>query len=74
MILSYVALGHLHKNQSTKIENVYYSGSPILLSFSEANNQKSVNIVSFEGKKAKIKKLNIPTFSKTTKDKRGLSI
>jgi len=41
---SYVALGHLHKGQKIR-ENVYYSGSPLKYSFSEANHRKCVNIL-----------------------------
>ncbi len=36
----YVALGHLHINQTVGCEHVRYSGSPIPLSFSESNQNK----------------------------------
>lgn len=42
---SYVALGHIHKPQCMGGGNVYYSGSPLKYSFSEAAFDKSVNIV-----------------------------
>lgn len=42
---SYVALGHIHKPQYMGGGNVYYSGSPLKYSFSEAAFDKSVNIV-----------------------------
>lgn len=42
---SYVALGHIHKSQHIGNGNVYYSGSPLKYSFSEAGGDKSVNIV-----------------------------
>lgn len=41
----YVALGHIHKPQHIGAGNVYYSGSPLKYSFSEARGDKSVNIV-----------------------------
>lgn len=40
----YAALGHLHRPQNVA-GNVRYSGSPVKLSFAEANTQKSVTIV-----------------------------
>ncbi len=45
-IFSYVALGHLHRPQ-TPSNCVCYSGSPIALSFSEANDTKEVQILDF---------------------------
>ncbi len=45
-IFSYVALGHLHRPQ-TPDNHVCYSGSPIALSFSEANDTKEVQILNF---------------------------
>ena len=41
----YVALGHIHKPQHIGKSEVYYSGSPLKYSFSEARGDKSVNIV-----------------------------
>lgn len=58
----YVALGHLHTNQKVGLNHVRYSGSPIALSFSEAGNQKKVNIVTFNKKIAKLTKIDIPIF------------
>ncbi len=45
-IFSYVALGHLHRPQKPD-NSVCYSGSPITLSFSEANDTKEVQILDF---------------------------
>ena len=45
-IFSYVALGHLHRPQASD-NRVCYSGSPIALSFSEANDTKEVQILDF---------------------------
>lgn len=38
----YVALGHIHRAQKLKQDNIRYSGTPIPYSFSEANDKKSV--------------------------------
>jgi exonuclease SbcD len=59
----YVAMGHIHKPQKiAKKESIQYSGSPIPLSFSETNNQKSVVIVEFKEREADIFTLDIPLF------------
>lgn len=48
--LGYVALGHLHRPQAAEEnENVRYSGSPIPLSFSEAEDCKEVRLLDFDG-------------------------
>ena len=57
----YVALGHLHINQTVGVNHVRYSGSPIPLSFSEANQKKKINIVEFDNKSIEVKELEIPT-------------
>lgn len=46
---SYVALGHIHKPQHMGMGKVYYAGSPLKYSFSEAKHEKSVNIVELGG-------------------------
>lgn len=40
----YVALGHIHRPQHIGQGNVYYAGAPLKYSFSEALNEKSVNL------------------------------
>lgn len=46
---SYVALGHLHRPQSCGAnEHIRYSGSPIPLSFSEANDHKELRLVEWQ--------------------------
>ncbi len=62
----YVALGHIHRAQKMgERENIRYSGSLIPLSFSEVQDQKSVTIIDFEGKKIKnIDLISVPTFRK----------
>ena len=59
-MFDYVALGHLHINQSVGNEHVRYSGSPIPLSFSESKNTQKVNIVTFENKDARVEELEVP--------------
>ncbi|MBQ2803871.1 MAG: exonuclease SbcCD subunit D [Lachnospiraceae bacterium] len=44
----YTALGHIHKRQRIGDGNIYYSGSPLKYSFSEAGGEKSVNIVELQ--------------------------
>ena len=42
---SYTALGHLHSPDAIKHDTVFYSGSLLKYSFSEANQKKSVNVI-----------------------------
>lgn len=44
----YVALGHLHKPQKVKHETIRYSGSLMKYSFSEANQKKSITMVTLD--------------------------
>jgi exonuclease SbcD len=60
----YMALGHLHMNQKIGSEYIRYSGSPIPLSFSEATQEKSINIISFEKGDIRVKELAIPLYQK----------
>ena len=41
----YVALGHIHRAQAVKREEVRYAGTPLKYSFSEANHKKTATIV-----------------------------
>lgn len=41
----YVALGHIHSPQSVGRDEIRYSGSPLKYSLSEANNEKSVPLI-----------------------------
>ena len=53
----YVALGHLHRPQ--KIKNIYYSGSLLKYSFSEADHVKGMNLVEMKEKgNIKVEKLS----------------
>lgn len=46
----YVALGHIHSPQQVGRKEVRYAGSPLKYSLSEANNEKSVPLITVEGK------------------------
>lgn len=46
----YVALGHIHRPQQIGDRMMFYAGSPLKYSFSEANQEKSVNIITLKGK------------------------
>lgn len=52
-MFDYVALGHIHKRQKIGDREVWYAGSPLKYSFSEANQTKSVNVVTM-GEKGEI--------------------
>lgn len=53
----YVALGHIHRPQHIGRGQVYYSGSPLKYSFSEANGDKSVNLVELTDREVKVELL-----------------
>jgi exonuclease SbcD len=63
-LFDYVALGHLHINQTVGVEHVRYSGSPLPLSFSESNHQKKINIIEFKDNNPTIKEIEIPLYRK----------
>lgn len=46
----YVALGHIHSPQRVGRDEVRYCGSPLKYSLSEANNEKSVPVITIRGK------------------------
>ncbi len=51
----YVALGHIHSPQRVGREEIRYAGSPLKYSLSEANNEKTVPIISISsGEKIRI--------------------
>ena len=63
--LDYLALGHLHVPQKIGSSEVMrYSGSPLPMGFGEAKQQKSVCLVSFDGKRAAVRLIDIPVFQK----------
>ena len=51
----YVALGHIHSPQRVGRDEVRYSGSPLKYSLSEANNEKSVPLITVSAEEIKIK-------------------
>ncbi len=55
----YVALGHIHRPQHIGQGNVYYAGAPLKYSFSEALNEKSVNLAEL-GKPGEVSVRRIP--------------
>ena len=55
----YVAAGHLHRAQSVGLPTVRYCGSPLKYSFAEANDQKSVTLVTL-GAKGDVQTRQIP--------------
>lgn len=59
-MFDYVALGHLHINQTVGSNHVRYSGSPIPLSFSESKNTQKVNIVSIEDSTVEVEEVEVP--------------
>ena len=62
----YIALGHLHKKQIMgHKEHIRYCGSPIPLSFIEAQYDRSVNLVEIKkGEKPLVEELIVPTSQK----------
>lgn len=53
----YAALGHIHRCQQVGRGKVYYSGSPLKYSFSEANTVKTVNIVELGRREASVRQV-----------------
>jgi len=71
---AYVALGHLHRPQSTDKEGrVRYSGSPIALSFSEVNDKKEVRLLDVVGSSVVQGSVPIPVFRKLFQLKTSLA-
>ena len=60
----YVALGHLHRPQPVKGHEakMFYSGSPLRMSFDEANGMKYVNVVTFAagGAAPDVRRVEVP--------------
>jgi exonuclease SbcD len=58
----YYALGHIHKPQKVNAEgkNIYYSGSPIALSFSEKKDEKRVLV--YDTSQKEVKSVEAPKF------------
>lgn len=60
----YIALGHIHRPQKVSKElPIYYSGSPIPLSFDELNHTKRVNLIeSSSDQQLSIEAIEVPIF------------
>lgn len=59
----YIALGHIHKSQQINAPgDIRYSGSPIALSFDEANQQKQLWLIEFAGREKAVSSVAIPCF------------
>ncbi len=60
----YIALGHLHRSQTVgKSEHIRYSGSPIMLSFSEINHRKAITVLETTADSiSHIQQVEIPQF------------
>ncbi len=59
----YLALGHLHVPQKVaQSETMRYCGSPIPMGFGEANQQKLVLQISFDGRTPQVAEIPVPCF------------
>ena len=56
----YTALGHLHRAHAVGRETVRYSGSPVKCSFDEADDVKSVTLVTLEGRDVRVREIPLP--------------
>ena len=63
--VDYVALGHLHVPQTVNDSNhIRYCGSPLPMGFNEAEQQKIVCLVEFQGRETTVEPLPVPVFQK----------
>lgn len=70
----YLALGHLHRAQQVGTNPpAWYSGSPLMLSFSEQYDKKQVNVLEISGEKISVTNIKIPAFRKLVSLKGTLS-
>lgn len=61
--INYLALGHLHSPQKVgNKDTMRYSGSPLPISFAEADHDKEVVCIEFINKQIKVEGLKIPRF------------
>jgi exonuclease SbcD len=59
----YTALGHLHIPQTVNAaDTIRYSGSPLPMGFGEAGRRKSVCLVEFNGREARVDLPEVPVF------------
>ena len=70
--IDYLALGHLPVPQIVNGSDVMrYSGSPLPMGFGEAKQEKSVCLVEFTGKEAKVALLTVPVFKRLERIRGG---
>ena len=63
--IDYLALGHLHSGQKVSgSETRRYCGSPLAMSFGEANKEKQVVLVTLSSRVEEVKPLSVPNFQK----------
>lgn len=63
--VDYLALGHLHVPQRVGgMKHMRYSGSPLPMGFGEASQPKSVCLIDFAGRSARVELLSVPEFQK----------
>ena len=61
--IDYLALGHLHVPQCvSNMENMRYCGSPIPMGYGEANQEKKVVLIEFNGTEPDIQEISVPCF------------
>jgi exonuclease SbcD len=61
--IDYLALGHLHVPQTVGgIETMRYSGSPLPMGFGETKQKKGVCEVTFDGRAASVRLIDVPVF------------
>lgn len=59
----YIALGHIHRASQIGDKAIYYSGSPIPLSFDELKQAKQMNVISFDDEHAlSVQNITVPMF------------
>ncbi len=58
----YVALGHIHHFQEIEKNRIYYSGSPLPLSFAERSDTKKLLLVDISENKKTITPVDVPVF------------
>ena len=64
-LLTYTALGHLHSPQAVGRENIFYSGSPLVMDFGELKHEKAVCLLELEQKNLTgLKKIPVPSFQR----------
>lgn len=70
----YLALGHLHRAQQVGSNPpAFYSGSPLMLSFSEQFDKKRINILDISDDKITVTDIKIPAFRKLISIKGNLA-